>query len=72
MILLATFVAGISAGVLVFFFAKTGRTTAGRIVRSLMGFVVAMVWIMAIADEVVRVLQVRSQHLIFGGRLANM
>jgi len=62
--LLATAVGGISVGVLVAFFAKTGRNGAGRIARSIMGFVVAVVWIMAIADEVVRVLQ--TFGFIFG------
>lgn len=57
-VVLATGVAGISLGVLVWFFAKSGQGTVGRVTRALMGFAVAMVWIMAIADEVVRVLQV--------------
>ncbi|KAG8953114.1 hypothetical protein FRC04_003061 [Tulasnella sp. 424] len=55
--LLAAFTAGAAAATLVLLFAKNGKNPIGRIVRSLMGFVVAMVWIMAIADEVVRVLQ---------------
>ncbi len=34
-----------------------------RMARCCMGFFVAIVWIMAIADEVVNVLQVRSYHV---------
>ncbi|KAG8971781.1 hypothetical protein FRB90_010392 [Tulasnella sp. 427] len=63
-ILLAAFISGVAAAALVMIFAKTGKNPIGRIVRSLMGFVVAMVWIMAIADEVVRVLQ--TFGFIFG------
>lgn len=50
--------AGISSGVLVLVFADTGNDPAGRLARCTMGFVVAVVWIMAIADEVVSVLKV--------------
>ncbi len=49
---------GFSSATFVMLTAKDGNSSAGRIARSLMGFAVAMVWIMAIADEVVRVLQV--------------
>ncbi|KAG8908711.1 hypothetical protein FRC01_007275 [Tulasnella sp. 417] len=55
--LLAAVTSGAAAATLVIMFAKNGKNPVGRIVRSLMGFVVAIVWIMAIADEVVRVLQ---------------
>ncbi|KAG9025661.1 hypothetical protein FRB95_009932 [Tulasnella sp. JGI-2019a] len=55
---------GLSAAYLVSVFAKNGRNPAGRIARSLMGFAVAVVWIMAIADEVVQVLQ--TFGFIFG------
>ncbi|KAG9046796.1 hypothetical protein FS837_003614 [Tulasnella sp. UAMH 9824] len=50
--LLAAVASGAAAATLVIMFSKNGKNPAGRIVRSLMGFVVAMVWIMAIADEV--------------------
>ncbi|KAG8908491.1 hypothetical protein FRB99_005849 [Tulasnella sp. 403] len=62
--LLVAFVVGVSSAVLVCVFAKDGRNPLGRICRSLMGFTVAVVWIMAIADEVVRVLQ--TFGFIFG------
>ncbi|KAG8953115.1 hypothetical protein FRC04_003062 [Tulasnella sp. 424] len=62
--LLAAFTAGATVATLVLIFAKNGKNPIGRIVRSLMGFVVAIVWIMAIADEVVRVLQ--TFGFIFG------
>ncbi|KAF8510772.1 Sodium/calcium exchanger protein-domain-containing protein [Gautieria morchelliformis] len=61
---LAAVAAGISAGVLVLVFADTGADTAGRLARCFMGFVVAVVWIMTIADEVVSVL--KTIGLIFG------
>ncbi|KAG8938126.1 hypothetical protein FRC00_000572, partial [Tulasnella sp. 408] len=61
---LAAVTSGAAAATLVVLFAKNGKNPVGRIVRSLMGFVVAMVWIMAIADEVVRVLQ--TFGFIFG------
>ena len=56
--LLAAAAAGISAGTLVLVFADTGNDPGGRLARCFMGFVVAAVWIMAIADEVVSVLKV--------------
>jgi solute carrier family 24 (sodium/potassium/calcium exchanger), member 6 len=56
--LLAAAAAGISAGVIVLIFADTGADTAGRLARCFMGFIVAVVWIMIIADEVVSVLKV--------------
>ena len=45
-------------GVLVAVFAQKGTHPTARLARCTMGFVVAIVWIMAIADEVVEVLQV--------------
>ena len=59
-LLLAAGAAGLAAAVLVAVFAKTGRSRASQLARCAMGFVVAVVWIMAIADEVVKVLQVRT------------
>ena len=50
--------AGFSAGILVFFFADKGDNKVWLLARCSMGFLVAVVWIMAIADEVVNVLQV--------------
>ena len=61
-LLLATGVAGLAAAVLVAVFADTGRSPAAQLARCAMGFIVAVVWIMAIADEVVKVLQVRLRH----------
>ncbi|KAK7051015.1 hypothetical protein VNI00_005127 [Paramarasmius palmivorus] len=61
---LAAGVAGFSAAVLVAVFAKRGDNPAFTMARCSMGFIVAVVWIMAIADEVVRVLQ--TFGFIFG------
>ncbi len=63
-LLLATGVAGFAAGILVAVFADQGRSPAAQLSRCAMGFVVAVVWIMAIADEVVKVLQVRLSRLL--------
>ncbi|KAI0697966.1 Sodium/calcium exchanger protein-domain-containing protein [Cytidiella melzeri] len=63
-LLLAMGVAGITIGILVAVFGGTGDSTYARLARCTMGFFVAMVWIMAIADEVVEVLQ--TFGLIFG------
>jgi sodium/potassium/calcium exchanger 6 len=57
--LISTAIVGISSSVLVLVFADDGKDSATRLGRCLMGFVVSMVWIMAIADEVVQVLTVR-------------
>jgi len=54
-----TAVSGISVAILVLIFADNGSHPTAKITRCLMGFFVAIVWIMAIADEVVHVLQVR-------------
>ena len=43
--------------VLVVIFSDKGNDPAGRSARTFMGFAIAIVWIMAIADEVVAVLQ---------------
>ena len=62
--LLAVGVAGLTASVLVVVFADQGTHPAARMARCSMGFVVAIVWIMAIADEVVNVLKVRARALL--------
>lgn len=48
----------IAAG-LVLLFAGRGDNPVGQLVRCFMGFFVSVIWIMAIADEVVNVLKVR-------------
>ncbi|KAF8269558.1 Sodium/calcium exchanger protein-domain-containing protein [Lactarius quietus] len=55
--LLGAGLAGLSAGIPVFLFANKGDNQAWLLTRCSMGFLVAVVWIMAIADEVVNVLQ---------------
>jgi solute carrier family 24 (sodium/potassium/calcium exchanger), member 6 len=57
-LLLAAGVAGSCIGILVAVFGGTGQSTYAQLARCTMGFIVAIVWIMAIADEVVEVLQV--------------
>ncbi len=52
----ATFVVGVSAAALVMVFVHEGTDQRIRLALCLMGFVASMVWIMAIADEVVQVL----------------
>lgn len=59
----AALVAGISAAGLVIAFANRGNDPAAQMARCFMGFFVAVVWIMAIADEVVNVLKVSSIRL---------
>ncbi|KAF8807036.1 hypothetical protein BYT27DRAFT_7140644 [Phlegmacium glaucopus] len=61
---IVTLIAGLAVGTLVIIFADTGLCVAGRMTRCSMGFLVSIVWIMAIADEVVNVLQ--TFGLIFG------
>jgi len=58
-ILAGTAVGGVAVGLLVLVFADEGAHLTARMARCSMGFLVAIVWIMAIADEVVNVLQVR-------------
>lgn len=58
-LLLAAGVGGLAMAILVAVFADDGENKSGRLARCFMGFLVAIVWIMAIADEVVNVLQVR-------------
>lgn len=61
-LLLAAGVAGIAAAVLVVIFSTSGEHPTMRILRCSMGFLVAVIWIMAIADEVVGVLRVSCLH----------
>ena len=62
-LLVATAIAGIAAAILVLIFSTSGEHPTMRTLRCSMGFFVAIIWIMAIADEVVGVLKVghRSQ-----------
>jgi len=57
-ILLGLGLAGIVAGVSVAIFADKGNHPWWLTARCSMGFLVAVVWIMAIADEVVSILRV--------------
>ena len=56
--MLAAVISGFSVSVLTAVFANDGKNAAARLARCFIGFGVAMVWIMAIADEVVQALQV--------------
>jgi sodium/potassium/calcium exchanger 6 len=56
--LIATAIAGVTAAILVLIFSTEGVHPTMRALRCSMGFFVAVVWIMAIADEVVGVLKV--------------
>jgi sodium/potassium/calcium exchanger 6 len=60
-LLLATGIVGFTAACLVAVFGSHGENSTARLLRTCMGFFTAMVWIMAIADEVVGVLQARLQ-----------
>ena len=55
---LGTLIGGVIAGALVVMYVEKGNSPAALLARCLMGFFVAIVWIMAIADQVVNVLQV--------------
>ena len=57
-LLLAASICGIATAALVIVFADTGNEYNAKMARCFMGFAVAMIWIMAIADEVVNVLDV--------------
>ena len=59
-ILLTCLVAGSIAAAVVTLKATDGSEQAWRMVRCFGGFICSMVWIAAIADEVVSVLQVRQ------------
>ena len=69
---IATLVVGLALGTLVIIFADTGLSSAGRMIRCSLGFLVAIVWIMAIADEVVNVLQVGSYFILTTFVLLNL
>ncbi|KAG5647394.1 hypothetical protein DXG03_000464 [Asterophora parasitica] len=56
-LLIGSALGGFAAAALVAVFADKGDHPTAKVVLSSMGFLVAMVWIMAIADEVVNVLQ---------------
>jgi sodium/potassium/calcium exchanger 6 len=60
--MIGTAIAGTVVAVLVAIFADYGNDKGGKMIRAFMGFGVAIVWIMAIADEVVDVLQVRLEN----------
>ncbi|KAL1746912.1 Sodium/calcium exchanger protein-domain-containing protein [Schizophyllum fasciatum] len=63
-LLLASAIAGLTVGIMVTVFGDKGDNPTFRMARCSMGFLVAVVWIMAIADEVVDVLQ--TFGFIFG------
>ncbi|KAF7374890.1 hypothetical protein MSAN_00375100 [Mycena sanguinolenta] len=62
--LISAGIVGFAASVLVAFFGNNGEHASFRMARCSIGFIVAIVWIMAIADEVVKVLQ--TFGFIFG------
>ncbi len=59
--------AGLAAGIFVALFAGEGENRGWLLVRCTMGFLVAVVWLMAIADEVVNILQVSKANRIMWG-----
>lgn len=61
--LISAGIVGFAASVLVALFGANGEHPSFRMARCSIGFIVAIVWIMAIADEVVKVLQVKFQSL---------
>ncbi|EGN98708.1 hypothetical protein SERLA73DRAFT_168326 [Serpula lacrymans var. lacrymans S7.3] len=63
-LLIATAIGGSALGLLVIVLADKGNSPPSQMARCSMGFIVAVVWIMAIADEVVNVLQ--AFGFIFG------
>ncbi|KIM85010.1 hypothetical protein PILCRDRAFT_817849 [Piloderma croceum F 1598] len=63
-LMIAAAVAGLTVAIIVAVFADKGAHPSARMARCSMGFLVAIVWIMAIADEVVQVLQ--TFGFIFG------
>jgi len=68
-LLVATAIAGIASAILVLVFSTEGAHPTLRILRCSMGFFVAIVWIMAIADEVVGVLKVSRPHWQISSRV---
>lgn len=63
-VLIGVPVGGVVAGVLVLIIGGDGISTTRKMARCSMGFLVAIFWIMAIADEVVNVLQ--TFGVVFG------
>jgi hypothetical protein len=63
-LLLAAAIGGLASAALVAVFANRGDHPMAQMARCSMGFLVAIVWIMAIADEVVNVLQVHSTAVV--------
>lgn len=59
----ATGLAGLATGVSVAFFADQGHHRGWLLARCSMGFIIAIVWIMAIADETVNVLRVSEVRM---------
>ena len=57
-LLTGTALGGFVFALLVLAFSNAGSHPVAQMARCSMGFIVAVVWIMAIADEVVNVLQV--------------
>ena len=66
-LLLGIGLAGSAAGILVTLFAGKGDNRGWLLVRCSMGFLIAVVWIMAIADEVVNILQVSKANMSIWG-----
>ncbi len=66
-LLLGIGLAGLAAGTSVALFAGKGDNRGWILVRCTMGFLVAVVWIMAIADEVVNILQVSKANMSIWG-----
>lgn len=64
-LVLGTVVGGLAVAVLVLVFADGRSHPTARMARCSMGFLVSIAWIMAIADEAVNVLQVRSISLSY-------
>ncbi|WWC65382.1 uncharacterized protein I303_108000 [Kwoniella dejecticola CBS 10117] len=62
-VLLASFVAGILAALATLYYATDGSSYTWRLVRCFCGFTCSMVWIAAIADEVVSVLDTVGEIL---------
>ena len=61
-VVLGTGIAGLLAAIATLRSAKDGTSRPWRLVRCFAGFICSMVWIAAIADEVVSVLQVSEDH----------
>jgi solute carrier family 24 (sodium/potassium/calcium exchanger), member 6 len=64
-LLISAAIAGVTTGILVVIFSDDGNHPTVRAARCSMGFMVAIVWIMAIADEVVGVLQVSPGRWLY-------